>query len=251
MTIMRKDKELYGGNLIVTLTEFYVDWSFAERHGTVHEGEYFKITIQDTGIGIEADVLKKIFDPFYTTKEKGEGSGLGLSMVYNIITEHKGMVTVYSEPGIGTTVNVFLPRKDDVSKKGGEREDDQIVPGTGTILVVDDEEVMRLTAERILEAAGYTVITAEDGPEALDIFKDRCHDLALVIIDMAMPKMYGDDLYRRLKEIYPEVKVLLASGFSQDSRSVKILSEGVNGFLQKPFTMYELTRIAGDIITGS
>ncbi len=249
MTTMREGEEKHGGELNLEVKNFHPDRKFRERYQEITDVNYYKITIHDTGVGIDSESLGKIFDPFFSTKPKNEGSGLGLSMVYNIIRDHRGLITVYSEPGIGTTFNIFLPCEEDVLIEKKDIDHDMVVKGSGYILVVDDEETMRITAREILEEAGYDIITAGDGPEALKIYKKEYKKLDMAIIDMAMPQMYGDELFRKMKRINPKVKVLLASGFTQDQRAIKILSEGVKGFLQKPFTINTLTSRVKEIIT--
>ncbi len=250
MTIMREDEAPRGGDLAIDVDDFYPDSKFIDRHPEMEKRNYVRISIHDTGVGMDHDTLEKIFDPFFTTKSRENGSGLGLSMVYNIIREHHGLITVYSEPGIGTTFNIFLPREENVDIHAKTIDPDKIIEGSGLVLVVDDEEAMRLIAREFLETAGYRVMVAPDGPEALEIFSEKYIDIDLVIMDMAMPKMYGDELFGKLKEIDPHVKVLLASGFSRDRRSVKILAEGVRGFLQKPFTAMGLTGKVKKILEG-
>ncbi len=242
MTIMRKPHDKKGGRLDVSLYKYFVEKSFSSYHPDAREGYYWVCAVHDEGVGMSDDVLKRIFDPFFTTKDSSQGTGLGLAMVYNIVKMHNGFINVYSEEGVGSTFQVYLPvlsRQVDVEAL--DVPEASLYHGEGTILVVDDEEHVRLISENILRECGYEVITAENGREALQILEDN-PDISLVLLDLSMPIMSGKEAFTRIKEIYPEMKVILTSGFRQDKRINEIISAGAEQFIPKPFTMEGLTK---------
>jgi PAS domain S-box-containing protein len=208
----------------------------------INPGNYLEIEVQDSGDGIPFNILSKIFDPFFTTKENGKGSGLGLSSVYGTIKKHNGIITVYSEPEKGSLFKILLPLSD--SKYLEQNlELVKFVKGKGTILIADDEEAIRLTSSALIETFGYNVETAENGFEALKIYKKNPVKFDLVILDMIMPLMDGEETFFEIKKINPEAKIIISSGFSKDS-TIKILKEkGLKGFIKKPFQKSELSRI--------
>jgi len=242
MTIMRKEGEPVGGKLTIKLDKRSVDKHFLDLHpGNELEEFYWRISVQDTGIGMSSQTLTKIFDPFFTTKTDGKGTGLGLAMVYNIIKQHKGYIDVYSQEGIGTTFAIYLSiLRSETGEKSVIVTQEEIMQGEGLILVVDDEEVMRNTAKSILEECGYDVLLTRDGEEGVKVYKQYKEKIRAVVMDMVMPKMSGKQAYLEMKKIDKDVKVLLASGFKQDARVESILELGVKDFIQKPFTLGKL-----------
>ncbi len=203
-------------------------------------GNYVLLTVTDTGIGMDKETMERIFDPFFTTKEMGRGTGLGLASAYGIIKGHGGYVDVDSKKGQGSTFSIYLPaseRRAQEAVKTVER----LTKGTGTVLLVDDEEVIIEVGKELLETMGYRVLIAKDGEEAIAIYKKHLDDIDIVVLDMVMPNMGGGKAYDRMKEINPEIKVLLSSGFSINGEASEILARGCNGFIQKPFTMKELS----------
>jgi len=195
--------------------------------------------VTDSGSGMDQNVLTRIFDPFFTTKAKGQGSGLGLSVVYGIVKGHEGFVTVSSQPGQGTVFGVYFP----VSGKPETQEAWTVEPLRGRgelIFVVDDEEDIRNFIRDVLQSHGYRVLLAANGDQAFDIYKVRGQDIALVILDMVMPEMGGEETFLKMKEVNPGIKALLSTGYSQDSRVSEILSKGVMGFIQKPYEFNQL-----------
>ena len=251
MTIMRKKGERWGGRLEVGIKKVSVDKIFRMVHSDLAEGDYWLVSVQDSGVGMSVEEASKIFDPFYTSKEKGQGTGLGLAMVFNIITQHNGKITVDSIPGVGTSVNVYLPllavRQTDEIKKI----DLDLLKGEGQVLIVDDEKNIRETAREILNEFGYETLTANNGVEAVAVFRKTHHELSLIILDLIMPKMSGDEAYREIIGINSKVPVLLVSGFKQDERIQSLLNDGTTEFLQKPYDMYSLLRAVKNSITKS
>ena len=203
--------------------------------------------VTDTGIGMDKATLQKVFDPFFTTKEMERGTGLGLASVYGIIHNHEGMINVHSEPGMGSTFTFYLPASE---KESVEQQESTpaIVHGHGTILLVDDEKMVVETAKKMLEKLGYRVTTAASGKEALSTYASRPDMFDMVILDMVMPTMGGPQTFEQLKQINAHIKVLLSSGYSINEQVKNLLSLGCNGFIQKPFTVHELSQKVDSIL---
>lgn len=210
-------------------------------------GNYVQLLVADTGMGMDKETMERIFDPFFTTKEMGRGTGLGLASVYGVVKSHSGYIDVYSEIGSGSTFCIYLPASQ-------ERADNPVetpveaTHGIGTVLLVDDEDVILEIGKDLLEAMGYRVLLARDGKEAVEVYRKNRDIIDIVILDMVMPTMAGGEAYDRLKEINPKVKVLLASGYSIDGKATEIIRRGCDGFIQKPFNMYELSAKIGEIL---
>ncbi len=193
------------------------------------------------------EILPRIFEPFFTTKEQGKGTGLGLAAVWGMLQDHKGAVTVYSEPNVGTVFHAYLPISDRTAA-GLEEPSFEPVTGTGRILVVDDEEAVRITAERILTALEYEVITASDGLEAAEIFKKRHADIDLVLLDMIMPKMNGTETFEVMKRIDPAVRIVISSGFSKEEDLMELKNRGLIACIRKPYRKAELGRVVAEAL---
>lgn len=203
-------------------------------------GCYVKLTVADTGIGIDKNTQERIFDPFFTTKEMGLGTGLGLVSVYGIVKSHGGYIDVESEPGRGTIFSVFLPASAKAIHAKVELPK-QIVNGSGSILIVDDEEMVLNASAKILKHLGYMIIKATSGRHAIEGYKENKDQLDLFILDMIMPEISGSETFDKMKEINPDVKVLLSSGYSIEGQASEILSRGCSGFIQNLFRMKNLS----------
>jgi CheY-like chemotaxis protein len=202
-------------------------------------GNYVVLTVTDTGTGMDKETIERIFDPFFTTKEMGRGTGLGLASAYGIIKGHGGYIDADSKKGHGTTFSIYLPASErEFPKPPGTAE--PFVRGTETILLVDDEEVILEVGQELFEAMGYRVLLARDGKEAVEVYRKNQDEIDIVLLDMVMPTMGGGEAYDRMKEINPDIKVLLSSGYSIDGEATEILERGCNGFIQKPFRMNQL-----------
>jgi two-component system cell cycle sensor histidine kinase/response regulator CckA len=237
-----------GGELRLETANVLLDESFAERHGC-NPGRFVKTSVVDTGSGMDAGTLKKIFDPFFTTREMGRGTGLGLAMVYGIIKNHDGLITVQSSVGRGTTFSVYLP----ASEKAVQQEphlDEKILRGSETILLVDDEDMIVDVARAMLERLGYRVVTAGDGRQAVAVMEQEGDGIDLVILDLIMPGMNGGKVFDRLREIRPQVPVIMSSGYAIDGEAAAIMQRGCSGFIQKPFNMSDLSRKVREILDG-
>ena len=235
-----------GGDLYLETENIALDHTYVKPY-KVEPGKYIKISVSDTGIGIDKENQKRIFEPFFTTKEMGRGTGLGLASVYGIIKNHGGYINVYSEKDQGTRFTIYLPASE---KEVVEEQEPMIalMKGTGTILLIDDEEMIIDTGEELLVELGYQVLVARSGFEALDIYIKNHKKIDLVIMDMIMPGMGGGEAFDRLKALNPKVKVLLSSGYSINGQATRILERGCDGFIQKPFHMKQLSEKIHSII---
>jgi len=231
-----------GGNLYIHTTNVDLAESFTKAY-SAKTGRYVKISITDTGIGMDEASLKKVFDPFFTTKAKERGTGLGLASAYGIVKNHDGIITAESEIGQGATFNIFLPasEKDIITEKKSKQE---ILRGSETVLLIDDEQLIVHVGTQLLEKMGYEVLAADNGKEAIEIYAQNQDKIALVILDMIMPEISGSEVYDRIKAIDPEAKVLLSSGYSVNGQASEILKRGCDGFVQKPFSA---TKLSGKI----
>jgi len=206
-----------------------------------------KISVTDTGTGMNDNIKKRIFDPFFTTKDIGRGTGLGLASAYGIVKNHGGIITVYSLIDKGSTFNIFLPATTKEVKKD-ILIDQKTLRGTGTILLVDDEDMIIDVGGQILASLGYIPLLARSGKEAIDVYQKNRSRIVMVILDMIMPGMGGGETYDRLKNIDPEIRVLLSSGYSINGQASEIIDRGCNGFIQKPFNVIQLSRKISEVL---
>ena len=231
-----------GGKVTLGTKNVTLDEEYCGIHSEAKPGNYVLLAVSDTGHGMDRATIDHIFEPFYTTKELGRGTGLGLAMVYGIVKQHGGYITCYSEVERGATFNVYFPALEGQVEPDMERT--PVIPsfGTETVLLVDDEDLVRDLGARILSKAGYQVLTATNGKEALDLFEKERRQLSLVILDLIMPVMGGKECLKELLKIDPQMKVLIASGFSADASTDETLGLGAKAFVSKPFRFEELLR---------
>jgi len=236
-----------GGDLEVTLTE--VEWGAGDMPDDISlsPGRYIHLMVADTGSGIEREVLKRIFDPYYTTKEEGKGTGLGLAVVHGIIKEHCGDIRVSSELGKGSVFHVYLPLIE-IKDKEKEIAPKPIPMGNERVLLVDDEETIVHMAKRMLEWLGYQVTARTSSIEALEAFRAQPGKFDLVITDMTMPNMSGEILSEELKKIRSDIPVILCSGFSERISKERTLELGIEGFLMKPIVMSDLAKTIREVL---
>ena len=236
-----------GGGDLILKTANAIDKDLQGKEYVVKPGNYVRLTVSDTGKGMDKEILDRIFEPFYTTKELGRGTGLGLASAYGIIKGHGGYIDVESEKGRGTTFTVYLP----ATEKKVEKTVTTPVPiikGTETVLFVDDEARIIDVGTKELKKLGYTVLEARDGRAAVKIYRDNKDKIDLVILDIVMPHMGGGEAYDRMKGINPKVKVLLSSGYSIDSQAKELLQRGCDAFIQKPFSINELSQKIREVL---
>lgn len=236
-----------GGSLFIETENVLLDENDYDKPYAINPGRYIRISVSDTGIGMDKATQERIFEPFFTTKGVGRGTGLGLASAYGIIKNHNGIINAYSEKGHGATFKIYLPAsKKQVIKEKPRPEVAQ--GGTEMILLVDDEEMVADIGKDMLEKLGYTILVAASGAEALKIFNSYRDEIKLVILDMIMPDMSGGETFNRLKAIKPDAKILLSSGYSLNGRASKIMKRGCNGFIQKPFNLKQISRKIRDIL---
>ena len=213
----------------------------------VKPGKYVKVSVTDTGVGMDESTQQRIFEPFFSTREMGRGKGLGLAAAYGIVKGHGGVITVHSKKEEGTTFYMYLPAvKEEVRKE--QEPSGGIMKGTETVLFVDDDETIIVVTGQIMESMGYKVLLARSGKEAIEVYKKNKNKIDMVILDMIMPEMSGGEAYDRIKEINPNIRVLLASGYSIDGQAQEILERGCDGFIQKPFNVEQLSHKLREIL---
>ncbi|MGD9326953.1 MAG: response regulator [Desulfobacterales bacterium] len=237
-----------GGSLSITTENIDLDDHYVKPF-QVSPGRYVKFSVRDTGLGMDETIQRRIFEPFFTTKEMGRGTGLGLATVYGIVKNHGGFIEVDSRKGEGTTFKVYLPAIEiDVAEE--KKAVQELVHGCENVLLVDDEDLIIDVGQRLLSRMGYSVLVARDGAEAIEIYRKRKNEIEMVILDMIMPDMSGGEVYDRLSELNPSIKVLLSSGYSLSGQASDILARGCKGFIQKPFNMRELSHKLREVIEG-
>ncbi|CAN5657215.1 hypothetical protein BH23GEM8_BH23GEM8_18960 [soil metagenome] len=213
-------------------------------------GPYVRLTVSDTGVGMPESVLKQVFEPFFTTKPRGKGSGLGLSTAYGIVKQSGGYIWITSHPGRGTSIEIYLPRVDEPAEVPRDALPDALLRGSGCVLLVEDEEPVRVVTRRLLEKGGYTVIEAAGGTEAVQRYDESAGEIDLVLTDVVMPQMGGHELATHLRARNPSIRLLYMSGYA-DNRSVRRGSEGEgDDFIQKPFTPETLLARIGALLRG-
>ncbi|WP_051305546.1 response regulator [Desulfogranum mediterraneum] len=238
-----------SGELHLMTEKVALDRDFCKPYET-QPGPYAKISVTDNGIGMDEATCSRIFNPFFTTKEKGRGTGLGLSSAYGIIKNHNGIITVYSKLGRGTTFHIYLPLSEQQTALHEPKMDSTVLTGTETILFVDDEDLIVEVGSSILTKLGYRVIVAKSGREALAILEKSGTDIDLVILDLIMPDMDGEKTFDQIRTLFPEKPIILSSGYSADQQAARIIQRGCNGFLQKPFTVSALSCKLREVLDG-
>jgi len=237
-----------GGTITITTREVELDEAFCHGSGfDIAAGSYIEVRFEDTGCGIPPDIINRIFEPFFTTRGQNQGTGLGLAAVYGSLKEHHGAVKVTSEVDVGTVFSIYLPLHEGTVLAVSATAEN-IPVGHGCLLLVDDEKIIRTACKSLLEDLGYEVLTAEDGQEGVDIYREQHDRINAVILDMIMPRMNGADCFYQIKKINPAAKVLMASGFSGSAIVATLKRDGLLGFLNKPYRSVELGRILREIL---
>jgi len=235
-----------GGSIYLETSNVFLSEEQVKPYDLI-PGRFLKISVKDTGTGMDEKTRLRIFDPFFTTKEMGRGTGLGLASAYGIIKNHGGIIKVFSRQGEGTAFEIFLPASE---KKAVKEPEDilKVTKGSETILLVDDESMILKVGRQLLEKISYNVLLAQGGSEALKIYEKEKTNIDLVILDMVMPKMSGRETFDGLKAINPEVRVLLSSGYSLNEQSQEMADRGCAGFIQKPFSITVLSQKLREIL---
>jgi len=243
LAINARDAMSKGGRLVIETSNVFIDDSYARQVGNLTAGAYVRITMSDTGEGMDAETLNRIFEPFFTTKEKGRGTGLGLSTVYGIIKQSKGHISVYSEEGKGTTFKIYLPQISEQEEAEEEKQQDIVdFSGDEFVLIVEDETALRNLIAETLEDHGYRVSRAANGREALQLCRDLGMPPILLLSDLVMPGMGGRQLYDQLHLLFPDMKVIYMSGYTDDLTLKRDILNSETQFIQKPFNLLELLK---------
>ncbi len=235
LCINARDAMPFGGRMTLSTQRTELSRKYCELHPTVKPGDYLLISVSDTGCGMSPEVKERIFEPFFTTKSVGEGTGLGLAMVYGVVQQHEGMVNVYSEVGLGTTFKIYLPITTSGQANATDVAASPAVGGHETILVAEDESIVRDLAVRVLTDAGYSVLAAANGAEAVEQFESHADVISLAILDAVMPKLTGHQVYDRIKQINPNLPVMFCTGYDPEMGQVKFLTEQGLRLVQKPY----------------
>jgi len=237
-----------GGKLSIETENVVVNGEYVRAHPWAKEGRYVLLSITDTGCGMDEETLKHVFEPFFTTKETGKGTGLGLATVYGIVKQHKGFLHVYSEVGKGTMFKLYFPIVERRSVEVARSVQGPVRGGTETILLAEDDENVRRMAKRTLENAGYTVRTATDGLEAIEVFQAHGEEITLVLSDVVMPKLDGKEVFHRIKDANREQRILFTTGYSASAIHTRfVLEEGLK-LIQKPYSPESLLRKVREVL---
>jgi len=235
-----------GGDLYIQTENIILDESYV-RSLKIEPGKYVKISVTDTGVGMDEETQQRIFEPFFTTKQMGRGTGLGLASAYGIVKNHGGYINVESEKGVGTTFTIFLSASD--AEAVEEKESAQeAIKGNEIILLVDNGDMIIDVDNEMIDKMGYTVLLARSGKEALEIYQNHQDIIDIVILEMIMPDMDGGEVFNAMKDIDPDVKVLLSSGYSINGQATDILERGCRGFIQKPFSIEDLSQKIREVL---
>ena len=240
-----------GGTLTIDTSNVVLDETYHLRHEGGKPGRYVRISVTDTGYGMDEKLRTRIFEPFFTTKDVGKGTGLGLATVYGIVVQHKGMIDCYSEPGKGTAFNIYLPIVDGTVEKTKPRKRISGPGGTETILIADDEEMLLNLLERMLTRAGYDILKARDGEETLRVFAEHADEIDLVILDVIMPKFDGQEVMERIKVEAPNMRFLFSSGYSENTIQTDfVIKEGLR-LVNKPYESLNLLNTVREVLDAS
>jgi CheY-like chemotaxis protein len=248
LVVNARDAMPYGGKLTIETANVELGDEYCRAHAEVNPGPYVMLAVSDTGRGIDAAVKDRIFEPFFTTKPLGKGTGLGLATVFGVVKQSDGHIEVYSEVGKGTTFKVYLPQTQEQPVLTVTDSPLPVPMGQEVILIVEDEEEVRELVRDLLEANGYTVLTAGNGKEALTVCGTHKGTISLVVTDVVMPEMGGPELAANLKAAYPTIKVLFTSGYTDHAIVRNGELEAGVAFIQKPFTLVNLARKVREVL---
>jgi two-component system cell cycle sensor histidine kinase/response regulator CckA len=250
LTTNARDAMPGGGKLTVETANIYLNEAYCKMHLGFSPGYYVLLGVSDDGTGMDKETLQHLFEPFFTTKEPGRGTGLGLATVYGIVRQNGGFINVYSEPGKGTTFKIYIPRSLEEGDIQKEAKEESVASGSGTVLLVEDDDMVRRMTSEMLEAIGYTVTASGSPAEAESLCENQDLHIDLLITDVVMPGMSGKELRDRIQVKRPGMKVLFMSGYTSNVIVHRgVLEEGVH-FLQKPFSMNDLAGKIREAMSG-
>jgi two-component system, cell cycle sensor histidine kinase and response regulator CckA len=251
LAVNARDAMSGGGQLIIEIHTVTLDDSYCHEHAFIIPGQYVQIVFSDTGSGMDAETQQRIFEPFFTTKDVGKGTGLGLATVYGIIKQHDGFIQVYSEVGHGTTFKIYLPISHDTVEEILPEVQTKAVGGSETILVVEDELGLRRLAKQILSELGYTVLTAEDGEQAMEIYKASKDQIDLMLVDIIMPKMGGREVYEQLQKMGSKTPIIFMTGYSTEMFQSNFIENKGAALIQKPYSVISLGQKVREVLNAS
>ena len=248
LAVNARDAMPDGGRLVIEATNWEQNDSAVDSDLGIPTGQYVKLSISDTGSGMDQETISKVFDPFFTTKNPGQGTGLGLSIVYGIVKSHHAHIHCYSEPGVGTTFNIYFPVSTEESIIGSETQTDLPAGHGENLLLVDDDQSIVKVGRKILTNFGYCVLSASNGAEAVDIYNEKKDSIDLVVLDLIMPLMGGRECLARILSLNPKAKVVIASGYSADGRLESVLDEGAQAVISKPYEARQILQTVRQVL---
>ena len=242
LCVNARDAMPEGGTITIETNNAEFDEEYCQSHNWATAGRYVSLSVTDTGCGMDKATADQVFDPFFTTKELGQGTGLGLATVYGLVKQHEGLVHVYSEVGKGSVFRIYLPLIEGTAAAAGDKMETPVPGGSETILVAEDDGAVLRLAKVFLEHAGYTVLTASDGEEALRVFSEHAEAIDMALLDVMMPKLGGRGVYEHIREGRPKLRFLFASGYSMDAIHNDFILDAGLTLIQKPYQRDELLR---------
>ena len=238
-----RDAMVGGGQMLIETQNVEVDAEFCRDHAFGRPGNYVLLTVSDTGIGMDSATIKNIFEPFFTTKETGKGTGLGLATVHGIVNQHGGFIITNSGPGKGTSFQVYLPAGSSECKPEEITYDNKALRGTETILLAEDHDGLRDTAQEMLEGLGYRVLAASDGTKALELFKQNADEIDLIVMDVVMPSLSGPEAYLEMSALRPGIRVIFTTGYTPKAKALISMVEKGAAVLHKPYSLASLSQM--------
>ena len=250
LCVNARDAMSGGGTLTIETENILFDSEYAQTHSWATEGCYVLLSVSDTGCGMEEETLERVFEPFFTTKEVGKGTGLGLSMAYGIIEQHKGHISVHSERSQGSCFKIYLPAVKHRTVEVSSEVPQPVTGGTETLLVAEDDESVLRLSENTLRSAGYTVLTAKDGRDAVQVFEKHANEIDLVMMDVVMPRMGGKEAMKHILKKNPDLPYLFASGYSEDAVHTDFIQNRGLHLLRKPYQTHAILRKIREVLDG-
>ncbi len=241
-----------GGEILIRTRNISIDEHFAREHPGLSPGPHIELLIQDTGTGIDPEVLPRVFDPFFTTKGRDSGTGLGLAMVYSTIASHGGIIDLKSRLGEGTEAHIYLPAHGLELEDFGQPEPlEQMDGGEKTVMVVDDEDIIQTVLCGILKQIGYKTIQAHSGKEAIELLDNDNTDVDVILLDMIMPGLSGWETYQRISKFWPQIPVVVITGYADEEHTQAMIADGLAGFIEKPFKAAQIAEKLKDVLSGT